>query len=748
MKTMTHIVTNQNRDSQLQRQPQARFFIYENRTYLRDRCFDKDCVSIGSNPKADVVLKHNSVKDIHALVNFDGGTAFLTNKFPNNGLRLNGRSVHLEKLNHDDVIDIGPFSLKIRMEASAANASPASNKTCAVRLLNHYDSPEAVRQAAERLAELLNSDAARVLPLVEKDHVVIKKNLGGLEAARWQNTLLKAGIICDVQIGQRVEPIPPDLSQRDVEANDAVEPAAAAMHTDTAAVHEPEAATYVPSGIIYTADPEDDEEDVWEAPFALSEALVTAPLPDHGGDASNKRLQVVKIIGDGVLDATMLKGNQKYYLTTEGGRTCFVHHHPDESSLYLTPQLTGYIVNSSGETIADLNSYKIESYLSARNRSLYRVPIPPNGTVVVNDGECRYRISVVYSRPSPTVTVPATPAAFNWRHWALSAGAHAVFLLCICLYFYFQAVAPKTADLHFVKIDPSMLKRLEPVPPPKPPKKEPPPKPEPRKMAQPAQPPKKTPVAKKTDRTLSASKTRKPGKAPATTAKASKHPNAGGGFGEGNIKNRNINQTGLLSVLGGTTVSGPSDAIAAVTNLDAVSVPGATQNNFTVGGLKGSLGNGKIAVATGEMVQTKGSRQVLRSAGAGGTGEVAAMERGTTGKKQVQAMVTATLSRTVKIEGGMSREMVKRVIDQHLEDITYCYETALMSNPSILGRIVFEWKILMDGRVGEIRIVASSVNSHEIHDCIKSAIKSWRFPKPVGSEVVVSYPFVFDLVAF
>jgi hypothetical protein len=96
----------------------------------------------------------------------------------------------------------------------------------------------------------------------------------------------------------------------------------------------------------------------------------------------------------------------------------------------------------------------------------------------------------------------------------------------------------------------------------------------------------------------------------------------------------------------------------------------------------------------------------------------------------------------------MSREMVKRIIDQHLEDITYCYETALMGNPSIMGRIVFEWKILMDGRVGQVNIVASSVNSHEIHNCIKAAIKTWQFPKPVGTEVVVSYPFVFDLVAF
>ena len=138
----------------------------------------------------------------------------------------------------------------------------------------------------------------------------------------------------------------------------------------------------------------------------------------------------------------------------------------------------------------------------------------------------------------------------------------------------------------------------------------------------------------------------------------------------------------------------------------------------------------------------------MRSAGASGDGQVAALEKGDTGKKKIQAMVTAKLNRTVKIEGGMSREMVKRVIDQHLSEITYCYESALISNPSIMGRISFEWKILMSGKVGEIRILASSVNSHEVHSCIKSAIKSWQFPKPAGTEVIVSYPFVFDLVAF
>jgi hypothetical protein len=262
-------------------------------------------------------------------------------------------------------------------------------------------------------------------------------------------------------------------------------------------------------------------------------------------------------------------------------------------------------------------------------------------------------------------------------------------------------------------------------------------------VAEKVAPAKKTPLKR-----VAKTAPKKTQKTPTTDQAPNKDPNAGGGFGEGNIKNRNINQTGILSLLGSKTPGDGRAAVVSVTNLDAVPVPGATEKNFSVGGIKGSLGDGKIVVATGEFIQTKESQQILRSAGASGSGQVAALERGDTGKKKVQAMVTAKLNRTVKIEGGMSREMVKRVIDQHLSEITYCYESALISNPSIMGRIAFEWKILMSGEVGEIRILASSVNSHEVHDCIQSAIKSWQFPKPVGTEVIVSYPFVFDLVAF
>ena len=96
--------------SQSSESPLAHFFIYENLNYIADSRISKEQISIGRSRNADVVLDHKAVKDIHAFIHFEGQQAFLTNRYPEDGLRLNGQSVHLAKLRHEDVIDIGPYA--------------------------------------------------------------------------------------------------------------------------------------------------------------------------------------------------------------------------------------------------------------------------------------------------------------------------------------------------------------------------------------------------------------------------------------------------------------------------------------------------------------------------------------------------------------------------------------------------------------------------------------------------------------
>lgn len=761
--------------------PLAHFFIYENLNYVADSKISKEQISIGRSHNADLVLNHSAVADIHAFIHFEGRQAFLTNRYPDDGLHLNGRAVHLSKLQHEDVIDIGPFALKIKMENGRGDDSVyhrTGRQRYNVALVNRYKTDDDMQAAAATLARQFKADPVKMALIIAKPEYVIKKDLSKAKAERWQIALQKSGIFCNIRVmkpetpmavwkvypsrpkGQSkpADPLKPSAyeqiftAESDDKSKEEVKEACTEKTVSTGeASAAPAPDIFGSDSTVWFDDDEDDEENLWQAPFALKEKLAGTQPSHPSATQQPLNLQVIKTIGDCVVDVRYLGKGKKYTVSTEAGKLSLASNKSQTSRFVcIAHDFGGYIKGAKGETTADLNSYKRSDYLFKKRQRFYRIPVPKSGEIVIQDGRRQYR--VFNSRPtqSPVVHVAEKPSEFSWKHWAISAGTHLVLVLCLSIYWYFQAIAPKSSMPHFVKIDPTILQQLQPKPktPPEPPKVEPPPKPEPQRLVKKVEPPKKTakkqppkPIAKPT-------KSKRRIKRVAKAKRPSRHPNAGGGFGKGNIKNRNINQAGLLSVLEKTPLGGPSAAIASVTNLDAVPVPDAGDKNFSVGGVKGSLGNGKISVAGGEMLQTKGSDQVFRSAGAKGPGTVAALQRGSTGKKQVQGMVTAKMSRTVKIRGGMSREMVKRVIDQHLAEITHCYETALMANPSIMGRIVFEWKIRMDGSVGQVSIVASSVNSHDVHNCIKAAIKSWQFPKPVGTEVVVSYPFVFDLVAF
>ena len=749
------------------------FQLYENLNFISELKFEKDRITIGRSRKADLFLDHQAVADVHAFVNFDGQQAVLTNRYPQDGLRLNGMPVHTAPLNDEDVIVIGPFALKVRVKERPFIPLDDGQTSYAIRLVNRYGSTEAMQSAAIRMARVFRTGLENIRPLLAKDHVVVKRGLSGLEAAQIQNTLLKAGIICDVQIEAQKKSGPPadkpvkkddqrsmvtasertpaivrpeSASPADVAATPSAAMENASADNLSPAVPSPVESVSFPQGFFPVDEEPDENGDVWETPFCLNQILTSVGTP-CAEENTTTHLQVIKSMGNVVVDAVSLSAKQPYRIEAGGHRVDLVRYVKDQAVVSLLESAGGVVLNASGSITADLNSYKTEAYRSGKKQSEYEIPLPEGGAVVIDDGACQYRIERVHYAISPPITpVPATKTMV-WQHWAVSLGLHVLLFGFIFVVSFFQSPPAQKPELHFVKIDKSMLQLEKPVVKPAP-KKILPPNP-PVQKAKPAVKP--SPARKrqqKVNQSVATAKPAKNKKKSGSGTESSKHPKAGGGFGQGNIKNRNINQTGLLSVLGGASTTGPSAAMVAVTNLDAVTVPGATQKNFSVGGLKGALGDGKISVATGQIVQTKGSSQVLRSGGARGKGEVAALQRGSTGKKKVQAMVTARMNRTVKIEGGMSREMVKRVIDQHLDEITYCYETALMTNPSILGRIVYEWKILKDGRVGEIRIVASSVNSNQIHGCIKSAIKSWQFPKPVGTEVIVSYPFVFDLVSF
>jgi TonB family protein len=92
---------------------------------------------------------------------------------------------------------------------------------------------------------------------------------------------------------------------------------------------------------------------------------------------------------------------------------------------------------------------------------------------------------------------------------------------------------------------------------------------------------------------------------------------------------------------------------------------------------------------------------------------------------------------------GLDKDLIRQVVRAHRNEIRYCYELALTSNPKLRGKTAVKFTIAPSGTVTAASITDSNV--HEVDDCVTSRVRSWNFPKPPGGgTAIVTYPFVFS----
>ena len=733
---------------------------------ILDKDFNRSHLTIGRSLQSDIVLQDSGISRHHVDIYIEHRKIFLFVAPQKKALLINGQEVKAALIDPDDTVQLGPYALKIQSKSENDAHQYGEDLRYQVVFEGKMQKGHPPDQVADNLKQWLKHDDQQTAAFISGNPVVIKSDLNLQEAIEFKKVFEESGAVGQVQAiiesaGYDATP-PPNgklvthlFTESDIASkNDP--PAAPQPASD-----RPSAVSEVISLSSPVEDEDEDDEDC-EASFSLKEILSTFGAYDHRAQnkvsGAEQAIGVFKFHTDTVVDVCYLNSGESYFTHTSKGRRFRLaqKNGSEKGYLYYRKGFTGTVKTQKSDPVA-ITDLIVGDNLFRKRKGIYRIPIDPSDEVVVNDGCHDYLIRPIWPSQSPAVPDGPPAKKIFWKHGAISLMVHLLFLTVLTFLPVSQFKDTPEPETRFVQVDPQLMEKLQEnkkpakKPPPKPPQKtKPPPKPVEKKTAV----KKSTAVKKKPPKS-----SRKPVKtarrqtAPKSSKKvrqtgASKHPKAGGGHGKGNTKNRNVNQVGILSMLGDSKGAKIQPAVAEVTNLDAVKSANSSQAKFKVGGIKGKLGTSKISVAGGDVVATKGNSQVLRSYGAGGNGRVAALEKGDVGQKKVKGMVQARLNKSVKIRGGMSREAVKRVIEQHLDEITYCYETALISNPSIKGKITMEWKILMSGAVGEIRVKSSTIKSPEIYDCIKSAIKTWQFPRPVGNEVVVSYPFIFDIVGF
>ncbi len=484
-------------------------------------------------------------------------------------------------------------------------------------------------------------------------------------------------------------------------------------------------------------DEEDDEVDN-ETLFELKDHFTQHSQKAWPTEASNRVIEVLHLNKGEVIDVTYLEKGQSYKINQAGKSLTLARHKGNDKCQYVFngDKFKGEIRNRAPGGKLSVNELTNQGAGVFSGNSV-QAEIPSDSDVCMRNGQDTYIVRASFAIKVPRVKEEVKDYKTIYQSIAGSTGFHLLVLAIAAIVVNVTAVEPKEKEPDFVKIElPKELPKIE-KPKPKPkvekpkPKAKPKPKPKPKAKVK----PKPKPKAK-----------------PKTKAKAKPKPKAkpkAGGGAKGNIKKRDVKKSGLLAALG--TSSGktkPKRSLANITSLDAVS-SSSSSARLKVSGLKAKVGSSRMTLPTGELITSKGAADVLRSGGVGGKGSVAALSRGGTGTQAVAGRVTASMSKRVKIKGGLSRDQVKRVIDANMDDVTYCYETSLMNTPSLAGKAVFEWKVLASGKVGAVNIKSSTVRSDEIHSCIKSAIKTWKFPQPSGGDAVfVSYPFIFDTVGF
>jgi TonB family protein len=109
------------------------------------------------------------------------------------------------------------------------------------------------------------------------------------------------------------------------------------------------------------------------------------------------------------------------------------------------------------------------------------------------------------------------------------------------------------------------------------------------------------------------------------------------------------------------------------------------------------------------------------------------------------AKVPPIRSGVVDVRGSLSKEVIRRAIQRHLNEVRFCYTEGLRTTPELAGRVQVMFVISSAGTVQDARVVESDLHQPGVERCIADAVRRWSFPAPDGGGYVsVRYPFVFE----
>lgn len=209
---------------------------------------------------------------------------------------------------------------------------------------------------------------------------------------------------------------------------------------------------------------------------------------------------------------------------------------------------------------------------------------------------------------------------------------------------------------------------------------------------------------------------------------------------------RNAGILGMMAQESGHFLASPYGGAFAVGN-DSEDVWGGLTGTevgeaFGVGGL-GLVGSGEGG-GTGEGTIGLGNTGLIGSGGGGGSGSGYGRGSGAgfggRGKK-----VPRVRQAKADVKGPLDKDIIRRIVRAHINEVRYCYNQGLARDPDMAGRVAVQFTITDAGKVSDSDVADTTLDDEDVEKCIAKAVKRWKFPKPAsGGTVVVKYPFVLE----
>jgi TonB family protein len=105
--------------------------------------------------------------------------------------------------------------------------------------------------------------------------------------------------------------------------------------------------------------------------------------------------------------------------------------------------------------------------------------------------------------------------------------------------------------------------------------------------------------------------------------------------------------------------------------------------------------------------------------------------------------VPAVRHAKAEVKGSLDKDIIRRIVRAHINEVRYCYNKLLVKEPTAEGKVTVSFTIDATGKVSASSVADNTTGNDDVAECIAKAVKRWTFPRPTGGGVVtVSYPFV------